>query len=294
MSPLRARRRDRLRTLPPGPRVPGVIQLLGAWTRPTPTLERLRRYGTRVTVKLPFQPPFVILSDPADIKELFTAPPDAVHPGEGARILEPLVGRHSVILLDEDAHLEQRRLLLPAFHGERMQRLAGSMTEVTEREVASWPVGEPVALHERLQRLTLEVILDAVFGLSSGPEHDRLRDLLSGVLAFGESPLSVLPPLQRWLRFTRTQRRFEALRRETDEVIFALVERRRAELAGETPGASDGRAADATARNDVLAMLLAARHEPDDSAPPDQARLEAERAACPTIRRCRPRSSATN
>ena len=79
------------------------MQLLGTWKRPTATLRGLRRYGKRVTVQLPFQPPFVILSrSRAEIKELFTAPPDAVHPGEGARILEPIVGRNSVILLDEE------------------------------------------------------------------------------------------------------------------------------------------------------------------------------------------------
>ncbi len=62
-----------------------------------------------------------------------------LHPGEGARILEPLVGKHSVILLDEQPHLEQRKLMLPAFHGERMQRLAGLMEELAEEEVGSWP-----------------------------------------------------------------------------------------------------------------------------------------------------------
>ena len=130
-------RRSERRQLPPGPPLPAVVQMVATWTRPAASLERLRRYGKRITVQLPFQPPFVMLWDPADIKELFTAPPDVVHPGEGASILAPLVGRNSVILLDEDAHLEQRRLLLPAFHGERMRRLAGVMTELAEREVAS-------------------------------------------------------------------------------------------------------------------------------------------------------------
>ena len=158
--------------LPPGPRGPAAVQLLATWKRPTASLERLRKYGKRVTVQLPFQPPFVILSDPDDIKELFTAPPDAIHPGEGARVLEPILGRNSVILLDEGAHMEQRKLMLPAFHGERMRALAGLMTELTDREVDSWPVGEPVALHPRLQRLTLEIVLRAVFGLDSGPRLD--------------------------------------------------------------------------------------------------------------------------
>jgi cytochrome P450 len=244
--------------LPPGPSVPKAVQMLATWTRPAASLERLRPYGKRITVQLPFQPPFVMLWDAADIKEVFTAPPDALHPGEGASILEPLIGRNSVILLDEDEHLEQRRLLLPAFHGERMQRLTGLMTELAEREVSSWPTDEPVALHPRLQRVTLEIILQVVFGLEEGPTLDRLRDLLTEVLLFTESPLSVLPPLQRLLAWLPRLRRFNRQLRETDEIIFSLIEQRRAEIAA-------GGGAD---RDDILSMLLAARHEPDDSSAP--------------------------
>jgi cytochrome P450 len=249
-------RRSLLAQLPPGPSLPTAIQMMATWTRPAASLERLRHYGKRITVRLPFQPPFVMLWDAADIKEVFTAPPDVLHPGEGASILAPLVGHNSVILLDEQAHLEQRRLLLPAFHGERMQRLTGLMTELAEREVESWPCDEPIALHPRLQRVTLEIIMRVVFGLDEGPTLDRLRDLLTGVLVYTESPLSVLPPLQRLLRWTPIQRRFEARLRETDELIFSLIAQRRAETRD---------AQDATERHDVLAMLLAARHEPDDS-----------------------------
>ena len=184
--------------LPPGPTIPGPIQLLATWKRPAASLERLRqRYGSRVTVQLPFQPPFVILSDPDEIKELFMAAPDALHPGEGARVLEPLVGRNSVILLDEAPHLEQRKLLLPAFHGAKMQRLTGLMSELATREVDTWPVDQPVALHTPLQRVTLEIILRAVFGLDQGPRLNQLRDLLTDVLRFSESPLSVLPAVRR-------------------------------------------------------------------------------------------------
>ncbi len=241
------------KALPPGPRAPAALQLLGTWTRPTATLRRLRKYGKRATVQLPFQPPFVVLSDPADIKELFTAPADVVHPGEGARILEPVVGRNSVILLDESAHLAQRRLMLPAFHGERMQRLRGVMTELAEREVDGWPADEPFALHSRLQNVTLEIILRAVFGLERGARSAELRDLLTEVLAFGESPLSVLPALQKVLGWTPTQRRFQDRLSRADRMIFELIDERRAEAAeGELE------------RDDVLAMLLAARHEPEE------------------------------
>jgi cytochrome P450 len=246
------------RQLPPGPSLPAAIQLIGVWTRPTASLERLRRYGKRVTARLPFQPPFVIMWDPADIKELFQAPPDAVHPGEGANVLTPVVGRNSVILLDEHAHLEQRRLLLPAFHGERMQRLNGVMTELAAREVAAWPADQPITLHPRVQRLTLEIILRAVFGLEEGPTLDQLRNVLTGVLTWSESPLSLLPPVQRALRWTPRQRRFAAQMREADELMFTIVDQRRDEPEGD----------------DVLAMLLAARHE--DGSPMSRQELRDE------------------
>src|ERR687891_191384 len=166
--------------LPPGPSAPSVIQTLGWWNRPLAYLERNRaRFGKRFTIKLLGAPRFVMLSDPADIKELFTAPPDVLHPGEGASILEPVVGSNSVILLDERAHLSQRKLMLPAFHGERMEKLTHLLEEVTEREVAGWPLGEPFQLHSRLQALTLEVILRAVFGLDEGERLDALRDRLT-------------------------------------------------------------------------------------------------------------------
>jgi cytochrome P450 len=245
------------------------VQMMATWTRPAGSLERLRHYGKRITVQLPFQPPFVMLWDAGDIKEVFTAPPDVLHPGEGARILEPLIGRNSVILLDEDDHLEQRRLLLPAFHGERMQRLTGLMTELAEREVASWPTDEPVALHPRLQRVTLEIILRVVFGLEEGPTLDRLRDLLTDVLAFTESPLSVLPPMMRALGWMPRLRRFNGQLRETDEIIFALIDERRAEM--ERDGRGDG---DAMQRDDILAMLLAARHQ--DGSPMSELELRDE------------------
>jgi hypothetical protein len=238
--------------------MPALLQTLGMWSRPTAFLERARaRYGSRFTVRMVGQAPLVMISDPDEIKELFLAPPDVLHPGEGARILEPIVGAHSVILLDEAAHLEQRKLLLPAFHGESMQRLAGLMAELAEAEVESWPREQPIALHPRLQRLTLEIILRAVFGLERGAQLDRLRELLRKLLAFGESPLSLLPPPPRLLTRLTPIARFERLAAQVDELIFALIEERRRE----------GEAAQGHPElgEDVLALLLAATH--DDGSP---------------------------
>src|SRR3954465_14431215 len=123
-------------SLPPGPSYPSPIQAIGFWTRPLPYLEKLRaRHAKRFTMRLPFTPPFVVITEPDQVKQLFTAPPDVLHPGEGARVLQPLVGANSVVLLDGDAHMSQRKLMLPAFHGERMERLTELIAEVTEREV---------------------------------------------------------------------------------------------------------------------------------------------------------------
>jgi cytochrome P450 len=233
--------------LPPGSRLPKTLQTLGWWTRPVAFLEQCRaRHGKRFTIRLLSTPPFVMLSDPDEVKQLFTAPPEVLHPGEGARILEPVVGRNSVILLDERDHLEQRKLMLPAFHGERMERLTGLMTEVAEREVAEWPDGEPTALHPRLQALTLEIILRAVFGLDPGERLDAVRERLTTILNMSAGPLSMLPFLQRDIAGVTPWSHFLRLRAEADTLIFELIDERRREDAD---------------RDDVLSMLLAARHE---------------------------------
>jgi cytochrome P450 len=230
------------------------------WTRSVPFFERCRaRYGQRFTVRLVGTPPFVMLADADEVKQVFTAPAEILHPGSGARILEPVIGRNSVILLDEDAHLAQRRLMLPAFHGEQVGRLTAVMTEVAAAQVERWPRGEPVALHPRLQALTLEIILRTVFGLEEGARLDRLRGHLTDVLAIGVSPVSLLPPLQRDLGPLSPWRRFLRMRDAVDAELFALIEERRR---------------DAAQRDDVLSLLLAARHEDGSPMSPQELRDE--------------------
>jgi len=235
--------------LPPGPRIPGAIQLVATWKRPGASLERMRRrYGKRITVQLPFQPPFVILSDPNEIRELFMASPTAIHPGEGARVLEPTVGSNSVILLDEAAHMEQRKLLLPSFHGQRMQRYRELMAEIAAEEIERWPRGEPYRLRPRMQAMTLEIILRAVFGLEQGERLERLRVELRKLLDMLTRPemlvtLMLLGP-ERLSRFGP----FRSMQSQVDKLILDEVAERR-------------NATDLDRREDILSMLLAARHE---------------------------------
>src|SRR3954449_2180577 len=253
--------------LPPGPKLPPLIQGLAFWTRPLASLERCRaRYGKRLTMQIPGAAPFVILTDPADVKAVFTAKPDVLHPGEGAKVLEPVVGTHSVILLDESAHMEQRKLMLPAFHGERMARLEGLMTEVAQREVEAWPRDTRIEMHPRMQALTLEVILRAVFGLTPGPRLESLRERLGKMLEFGDRPISLMPPKPGSRIAWAAERigpykKYLGLQQRADELIFELIEERQ-------------RAGDGAEGDDVLAMLLEARHE--DGSPMDRQELRDE------------------
>jgi len=237
--------------------MPRTLQTVAWWNRTVPFLERCReRYGKRFTMRLLQTPPFVHHSEPEQLREIFTAPPEVLHPGEGARILEPVVGVNSVILLDERPHLSQRKLMLPAFHGEKMKRLSGLVEEVAEREVERWPTQEPVPLHPRLQALTLEVILRAVFGLDSGARLDALRNRLAGILEYGARPSSMLPMFQRGRRW----RQFAQARGEADALIYETIDERRAN------GGED--------RDDILAMLLSARHEDGSPMSPVELRDE--------------------
>src|SRR4051812_41443075 len=233
--------------LPPGPRIPTFFQGMAWWNRPTAWLERNRaRYGNRFTIRLPGQPPWAMISDPEQLKQIFTAPPDVLHPGEGARILEPIVGKNSVILLDEQPHLEQRKLLLPAFHGDKMAALRDAMEELAQREVESWPTGEPVELHTRFQNLTLEIILRSVFGIDAGSRFETLRDRMTEVLEFGTSPASLNPAMRRQFGGRGPYARMLRVQAEADEHVYAEIDERR----------SSGERGD-----DILSMLLDARHE---------------------------------
>jgi cytochrome P450 len=238
--------------LPPGPSYPALIQSIGFWSRPFAFLRQCRdRYGKRFTIRLPFAPPFVMLTDPEDVKQVFTAPPDVLRPGEGARVLEPVVGANSVILLDEGAHMEQRKLMLPAFHGERMERISGVMEEVAIEELDALPRETLVELHPQMQDLTLKVILRAVFGLDPGERFEALRQRLQAMLAFGDRPISLMAPpkdsfVARLLERTGPFATFLRIQEEIDELLFELIAERRA---------------DANGGDDVLAMLLEARHE---------------------------------
>src|SRR3954471_10233190 len=148
--------------MPPGPRTPKTWQTLGAMARQRPSLERLRRrYGNLVTLRLFGFGPFVAVADPALIRQVFTEKPDVLHAGGDDNPLGPVLGENSLLVIDEDRHLSQRKLLLPPFHGERMKAYEGLIEEITAEEVARWPTGVEFETTPSFRRITLRAILRA-------------------------------------------------------------------------------------------------------------------------------------
>jgi cytochrome P450 len=239
--------------LPPGPRLPAPLQNLGWFARPYPFVERARRrYGDTWTMRIVGQT-FVVLSRPEDVKQVFTGDPAIFHAGEGNVILLPFLGHQSVLLLDDGAHMRERKLLLPPFHGERMRRHVELMREVAEREVARWPKGVPFAVHPHMQDVTLEIIMRVVFGVAEGDARLAvLRDRLSTFLHTISSGRQMMRLLAYGPIRADRRRIFARVLDPVHAVIAQIIAARRG-------------AADLEQRDDVLSLLLLARDE--DGAP---------------------------
>jgi len=251
--------------LPPGSKLPALLQAARYARDPLGFLIRLQqRHGDVFMLDFPYFGQLVYVADPALVKQLFTGSPEQLHAGEAnATVLEPALGPNSVLTLDEAAHMRQRKLLLPPFHGERIARYGELIREVTDREMESWPVGEPFALRPHTQRITLAVIMRAVFGVDDdarlarfGRIIERFSDRVSAVIAF--------PMLRRHLGPWSPWTRFVKAREELDAFIYEEIALRRAAA---EPAAGEE-------RGDILSLLLAAEH--DDGTPMSDAELRDE------------------
>jgi len=244
-------------TLPPGPRMPRAVQTLAWITRPMPFMERARaRYGDTFTVRIAQEGTWVFLSDPEAVKEVFTAPPGVLHAGEANAILRPWLGDNSVLLLDGPRHLAQRKLLLPPLHGERMQRYGETMAEIARREVAAWPAGRPMRLWPRMQAITLEVIVRTIFGADEAARLDRLRAQLRDAAEMTTQPRMMVQMAAFGPDRVGASRGFRDRMAPVDAAVFEAIAARRAE-------------GDLSGRDDILSLLLQARHE-DGSPMSDQ------------------------
>jgi cytochrome P450 len=230
--------------LPPGPSAPPAVQTLRWVVRPKPFMEEAwRRYGDVFTVRMTHEGDWVMLADPAHVEKVFKADPRVVHAGEANVILRPLLGAHSVLLLDDDDHMAHRKQLLAPFHGERMRRYGDLMRGTVEREIATWPRGEPIALWPRMQAVTLEVIVRAVFGVREDERVSEMRRLLGDALAWTGRPLQIagfaVAGPRHCMRLPYIRRPAERV----DAAVYEEIARRRA-------------AGNLEQRDDILSMLL--------------------------------------
>ena len=202
-------------------------------------------YGDSFTLRLARQPPMVALSSPEAVREVFRGDPAVLRAGEANALLQAALGSSSLLLLDGEEHLRERRLMLPPFHGERMRGYGPLIQDVARREIARWPAGRPFEVASSFRRMALEVIVRAVFGVEEPERVERLGGALRGLLDTVTNPFRVLtlllmkpdgPAVRAWQRYAPTMRRVDAL-------IYDEIRRRRA----------DPRAPE---RDDILSMLL--------------------------------------
>jgi cytochrome P450 len=234
---------------PPGSRAPAAVQAVRYARDPLGFLSgEQRRFGDIFTVRFPFFGRVVYVTHPDLVKAVFTGPPADFHAGEAnATVLEPALGPNSVLTLDDEPHMRQRKLLLPPFHGERVERYGELIVEMTRKEMESWPVGEPFPLRPHTQRITLAVIMRAVFGVHDEARLERFERLIEdfakrvGVITSFRMLRRNLGPGSPWPRFLRS-------RAALDEFIYEEIRLRRAE-----PGHEE--------RDDVLSLLMGARDE---------------------------------
>jgi cytochrome P450 len=237
-------------SMPPLVKMPRALATLRISIRQLSFMFRARRlYGDTFTIRGVFGDDVVVVSHPDHVKSLFTAKPELAPSSAGESPLRPIVGPNSVLTSIGPRHLRQRKLLLPPFHGEAVERYVAMIAEVAEREIDSWPIGTPFALAPRMQAVTLDVIMAGIFGIDGSPAPGThahgLRQAIRRAALLSTHPLAQLGELANMGR----EEPIGVVRRlldDIDEHLYAVIAERRA--AGEE-------------RTDILSLLLSARDE---------------------------------
>jgi cytochrome P450 family 135 len=250
--------------LPPGPRMPGALQAAGWALRPLGFMDRCAdRYGEIFTLRVRRSRPWVFLTNPEHVKQVFTTEPQLMRAGAGEAnpLLGPLLGSRSVMLQDEPTHMTDRKRILPSFHGQRMQGYGEMMADVARREIDRWPLGEPFELWPRMQAISLEVVMRSVFGDVQGERLEELRRRMVELTNWVNGPrrLALLAAVGE--RSMTANPNFRKVMRPVEELVLEEVRLRRS-------------ASDRNEREDVLAMLE--RTQGEDGAPMDSKKLRDE------------------
>jgi cytochrome P450 family 135 len=240
---------ESLRGLPPGPHAPGWVQTSQWMFRPIQFMNRCReRYGPIFTVRLGPAQNVVMVGTPDLAKQALSHDPDILRAGETNGIFRPVVGSNSILLLDGDAHMQQRRILLRGLGASHAAQFVDQVREVAATRIAGWETGQRLKLHEEMEAISFASIMRVVFGEYSSSSHSELRGLIPEMMDRCDSPFTLMPWFRRELAGGSPYARLMRVLDKIDRILFELISERRVDPMTQF-------------RDDTVSLLLRAEHE---------------------------------
>lgn len=241
-----------IKDLPDGPKNSRLLLTIRAVFQPLKYLEKYaQEYGDFYTSKFAGFPTQVVISNPQAIQEIFTADSKTFNSAQGNEVLRPLLGDYSLTLHDGNYHQQQRKLLLPSFHGERMKAYGDTICEITQQVINQLQVGQIFSAREAMQQISLRVILRSIFGLDEGQRYYKLRELMGELIDTIGSPLKssfiLLPVLQKDFGSWSPWGKFIRQKQQINELLNAEIRERKA--------------ANNFSGEDILTLMMSARDE---------------------------------
>jgi cytochrome P450 len=240
--------------LPNGPRTPSLLQTINLIAQPTVFLDTCaKRYGDCFTTRVLGlnSPPVVFFSNPQAIRDIFAVPSEQFDFKKATHVFKPLMGEQSLVLQEGPSHQRQRQLLMPPFHGDRMRAYGQLICQITEEVTKQWTPGASISIAQFMPDITLQIILQVVFGINPGSRYQQLKELLSSLLEDVTTPfyssLFFFPPLQQDFGAWSPWGHFLRRRQQIDDLIYAEISQRRLE--------------NDPSRTDILTMLMSARDD---------------------------------
>jgi cytochrome P450 len=251
-------------TLPAGPPIPTPLQAAIWALRPLELMDRCEaRYGEIFTLRIRRGRPWVLLTNPAHVKLVFTRASELMGAGAGEAnpLLEPLLGPRSVMLLDEPEHMGDRKRLLPSFHGGRMRDYGAMMAQIAQEQVADWPTEEPFELWPRMQSISMEVVMRSVFDGIDPARGALLRERIAELTSWINQPRRLALLAAFGSRSITANSGFRKAMARLEAVVLEEVRERRAR------GIADG-------EEDIFSMLERGHNESGQPASEEKMRDE--------------------
>jgi cytochrome P450 len=236
-------------SLPPGPRMPAWMQTSRWMFRPTQFMEHCReRYGRLFTLRLGPGQAVIMVAEPRLAKKVMAGDAAVFRAGDTNGIFRPVVGSNSILLLDGDAHMRQRKILLPSMGAAHAAQFAEAVREIAQKRLSGWEVGQRLNMQEEMEAISFDSIMRVVFGEHSDDTHPELRSLIPEMMDRCDSPFTLMPWFRRELAGSSPFGRLMRTLDEIDSLLFEIIAQRRVDPMTQF-------------REDVVSLLLRASHE---------------------------------